>query len=497
VARIVSEIRERANVEPSPQGADPEEERWRLFQAVVGFLRNASAVQPCVIVLEDLHWADRGTLDLLIHLARNLPGARLLLVGTYRDVEVDRSHPLSAALAELRRASTFRRVLLRGLSGQEVQHMLEAVTGQEMRWAFAEAVHRQTEGNPLFVQEVLRYLVEEGLLVREGGQWHRSTQTPLEMHIPEGLRDVIGKRLSRLSPECNHVLAVAAVIGRDFALETLRLLDAADSDEALLGALEEALRVGVLDDQSRGGTVRFRFSHAFFRQTLYEEIFTPRRLRLHQEVARALERQYSARLDEHAAELAEHFAQSSDPTDLAKAVKYGELAARRALAVYAHGEAVHHWEQAILAQEVLDPDDRARQCDLLRRETRSGSSTRWRRVRWPWRRPWAILTARPRVARWRWRGSTAIEAPRRTRPMPTVNGPSGPFAMGDRDHTRACSRMGPGRNFTGCTASMPRRESSLYARSTRRGSWTIPKRYSGRRASCSRRSGRPTSRSSG
>src|SRR5204863_5253336 len=119
------------------------------------------------MVLEDLHWADRGTLDLLIHLARNLSGARLLLVATYRDIEVDRSHPLSAALAELRRISAFERVALHGLAADQVQRMLGAITGQDVSWGFAEAVQRQTEGNPLFVQEVVRYLVEEGLISRE------------------------------------------------------------------------------------------------------------------------------------------------------------------------------------------------------------------------------------------------------------------------------------------------------------------------------------------
>src|SRR5207248_1553568 len=196
--------------------ADPDEERWRLFQAVTAFLTNASAVQPLVIVLEDLHWADRGTLDLLTYLARHVQGARLVLVGTYRDVEVDRAHPLSSALADLRRVSNFDRMLLRGLSSDEVHRMMAAVTSQDVRWAFAEAVQRQTEGNPLFIQEVLRYLVEEGHISHEGGRWHRVGETPPEMHIPEGLRDVIGKRLSQLSPECNRVLAIAAVIGRDF-----------------------------------------------------------------------------------------------------------------------------------------------------------------------------------------------------------------------------------------------------------------------------------------
>src|SRR5205814_1478647 len=136
--------------------------------------------------------------------------------------------------------------------------------------------------------------------------------------------------LSRLSPECNRVLSIAAVIGRDFDLRTLQAVTGLD-DEPAAAALEEATRVGVIEDQSRAGILRFRFAHAFFRQTLYEELFSARRLRLHQEVARALERQHASRLDEHAAELAEHFAQSTDPEDLRKAVRYGELGARRAI----------------------------------------------------------------------------------------------------------------------------------------------------------------------
>src|SRR5262249_42224094 len=153
--RLISEIRDRVPVELRPPG-DPEDDRWRLLQAVSTFLRTASGVQPLLIVLEDLHDADRGTLDLLLHLARNVQGARLLIVGTYRDVEVDRAHPLSGALAELRRAGSFVRVPLRGLTVDEVQRMMSIVRGQEVPWSRAEQIHRQTEGNPLFVQEVLR-----------------------------------------------------------------------------------------------------------------------------------------------------------------------------------------------------------------------------------------------------------------------------------------------------------------------------------------------------
>jgi hypothetical protein len=356
VARIVSEVRDRVQVELRPAG-DADDDRWRLLQAVTTFLRNAGNLQPLVLVLEDLHWSDRGTLDLLLHVARNLSGARLLVVGTYRDVEVDRSHPLSGTLADLRRLDGFQRISLRGLTAQEVQRMMSSLAGQEITWTTAEAVYRQTEGNPLFVQEVQRYLIEEGLIVREAGRWRAASDTqPIAMSIPEGLRDVIGKRLTRLTPECNRILAVAAVIGRDFELQTLQSISQLD-EESVVSAVEEAEKVGILQDQSRPGSIRYRFAHAFFRQTLYEELSAPRRLRLHQEVARALEVQYARRLEEHAAELAEHFSHSTDASDLQKAVQYGRQAAQRAVEVFDFGEAERLLLRAIEAQEVFNDGD--------------------------------------------------------------------------------------------------------------------------------------------
>ncbi len=360
VARIISEVRDRVQVDLR-DAADPEDDRWRLLQSITTFLTNAALVQPLVIVLEDLHWADRGTLDLLQHVARSLQGTRIVIVGTYRDVEVDRTHPLSGAVAELRRAANFLRVPLRGLTVDEVHRMYEAVRGNEVPWGQAEAVHRQTEGNPLFVQEVLRYLVEEGIVVREDGRY--VARTPGE-GIPDGLRDVIGRRLSHLSEKTNEVLAIASVMGRDFTLGVLQRV-AGLGEEELLAALEEAAGRSVIEQREATGTVGFRFTHAFFRQTLYEEIFAPRRIRWHQQVGRALEESYARRLEEHAAELAEHFAQSTEAADLEKAVRYGEMAAHRAMAVYAYAEAARHLEQALRAQEVLDPDDRARRCGLL------------------------------------------------------------------------------------------------------------------------------------
>ncbi|MBN2075553.1 MAG: protein kinase [Dehalococcoidales bacterium] len=364
VAKIVSEVREKLHVKPR-ESQNPEEDRYRLMQAVSSFLANAAAVKPMLVILEDLHDADKGTLEMLSYVSRNLVNTRLLIVGTYRDVEVDRTHPLSAALAELRRVSTFGRVLLRGLSAEEVGRMLTGITGEEIPFGLAQAVHNQTEGNPLFVQEVVRYLTEEKLLVRAGGKLVTSDATTIQMSIPEGLRDVIGKRLSNLSEECNKLLSIAAVIGREFRLDVLQKVADIPEDD-LLTAIEEAKNVAIIEERSTvGAAVTYRFAHAFFQTILYEENIAPRRIRLHQQVAKALEEVYANRLQEHASELAEHFSYSTEPADLTKAVSYGEMAAQRATDVYEFGEAVRLLQQAIKVQEVLDPDDKGKRCDLL------------------------------------------------------------------------------------------------------------------------------------
>jgi len=364
VARIVSEVREKLHVEPR-ESQSPEEDRYRLMQAVTSFLINAASVKPMLVVLEDLHDADKGTLEMLSYVSRNITGTRVMIIGTYRDVEVNRNHPLSAALAELRRISSFSRVLLRGLSIDEVRRMLAGITHEEIPVGLAEAVHRQTEGNPLFVQEVVRYLTEEKLLVRSGGKLVTSDSATLQMNIPEGLRDVVGKRLSNLGEECNRIMSIAAVIGREFRLDVLRKI-ADISEDDLLTSIEEAKNIAIIEERSTvGATVTYRFAHAFFRTILYEENIAPRRIRLHQQVARVLEEVYRSRLHEHAAELAEHFSYSSEASDLTKAVEYGEMAAGRASDVFDYGEAARLLQQALKVQEVLDNNDKAKRCDLL------------------------------------------------------------------------------------------------------------------------------------
>jgi predicted ATPase len=297
-------------------------------------------------VLEGLHDADRGTLDLLLYLARNLHGSWLLVVGTYRDVAVNRAHPLAAALTELYRASNVGRIQLRGLTTDEVHQLLADASQQTIPQPFAELVQRQTEGNPLFVRETLRFVIDTGLVERRDGALRRVGDQTLAGRIPEGLRDAVGKRLSLLNDSTNRVLSVAAVLGREFPLDVLRLV-LGGPDEELEAALEEASAAAILEERSAiGWAIMYRFSHAFFRETLYDEIVAPRRNRLHQQVARALEEVHRARLGEHAAELAEHYAFSTDTSDLAKAAHFGELAARRAADVFAYGDAARQLEPA-------------------------------------------------------------------------------------------------------------------------------------------------------
>jgi DNA-binding CsgD family transcriptional regulator len=212
---------------------------------------------------------------------------------------------------------------------------------------------------------MLRFVVEEGMVARRGGALRRVGERSLVGRIPEGLRDVVGKRLSRLGPNTNRVLSIASVIGREFALEVVKRVSAGPETE-LEAALEEAVAASIIEERSVVGmAITYRFTHAFFRQTLYDEIIAPRRIRLHQQIGRVLEQLHARHLGEHATELAEHYAFSSVTEDLTKAVYYSEIAANRAMGLFAYSEAGRVLERALQVQDVLDPDDVTKRCDLL------------------------------------------------------------------------------------------------------------------------------------
>jgi class 3 adenylate cyclase/pimeloyl-ACP methyl ester carboxylesterase len=262
-----------------PPPDESERERYRLYEAFATFLAETSRASPTVLVLDDLHLADRSTLLLLKHIVRSPGQSPLLLLGTYRETEIARTHPLAEILADLRRDRPFERVSLQGLDEGDVGALIGAWAGQETPPpALIQAVHELTEGNPFFIEEVLRHLAETGVIYQRDGGW-ATHLTVDEMRIPEGIREVIGQRLSRLSEECNSILTIASVIGREFSLDALERASDLSLDR-LLDLLEEAVAAHVVAEVPHV-VGRYSFSHTVIRETLYEELTTTRRVRLH------------------------------------------------------------------------------------------------------------------------------------------------------------------------------------------------------------------------
>ena len=340
IAQIVPELRQLLpDLEPSPN-LEPEQARFRLFDSITTFLKNAAQSQPLLLVLDDLHWADPSSLMLWEFVSKEISNARVMLLGTYRDVEVGRRHPLSQVLGSLIREPSFRRVRLGGLSKQEVSRLVELSAGVTLAEPSLDLIHSRTQGNPLFLSELVRLSGEES--IGAGDSWTSA--------LPEGIKDIIGRRLDRLSVQCNDTLTVASVIGREFSLEQLKPLIDGLAEDALLEVLEEAQSARVIEE-SPGSGDRFRFAHALIQDTVGSELTTARRVRLHSRIAQALEQLYGANAEAHAAELAHHFAEAEAVLGTEKLVRYSLMAGEQALAAYAHEEALVHFQRALAAKE--------------------------------------------------------------------------------------------------------------------------------------------------
>jgi DNA-binding SARP family transcriptional activator/class 3 adenylate cyclase len=363
LARLVPELGERLlGARPTITG-DPEEERDRLFDSVASLLSGASRARPVLLVLDDLQWAARPTLLLLRHLLRWREPMRLLLLGTYRDTELDRAHPLAQVLADLRREPVqIERLRLHGLDADAVSAYVAATGGQAPdahTVEFSRTLYESTEGNPFFIGEVLRHLVESGLVRGENGRWVATAEIA-DVGLPEGVKDVIGRRLSRLSEAANRALAVASVVGPTFSLPVLERVDVGGSPDELLDALEEALRAGLI---SETGPSSYSFAHALIRQTLYAELTSTRRARLHRRIGEAIEQASGAERQVEA--LAHHFAEAALDGQIAKAADYALEAGRRALDRLDPEEAVARLERGIELLDLEPTADHARQADLL------------------------------------------------------------------------------------------------------------------------------------
>ena len=321
---------------PPPPPLDSEEGQFQLFDAMSGFVRGVSERVPLVVALDDLHWADRATLQLLAHLARDLAHARILVLGTYRDTDLDRRHPLSQALAEMNREDLFLRLPLRGLGEREVGAYIARAAGVEPSRELVRRVFEETEGNPFFLSEVVNLMAQEGTLGASAS----------DVAIPEGVRQALGRRLDRLSSEANSLLTTLAVAGREFDHALVRALSGHD-EQTTLQLVEEALAARVLEESGRTG--EYRFKHALMQETLLTELSAARRVLLHGQIAEAFETLYGTDDRDHLAALANHYAESAvlNREHARNAVRYLRLAAEQSMAALGYDDAVKLFERCL------------------------------------------------------------------------------------------------------------------------------------------------------
>ena len=339
---------------PLPVESDPARSRFRLFDAVAGFWRRAAARQPLLLVTDDLHRADVPSLRLLEFVMANVDGSRLMVLGTYRDAEVSRQHPLSDTLAELHRNASVQRFLLGGFSLAETTCFVASVAGAASP-ELAAALHDQTAGHPLFLAELARDLRQASGsgAAKPGSGWSV---------VPRGVREVIGARVNRLTPRCVEVLQTAAVFGREFSSELLCRVLAAVSEDAVMATIEEARTASLIDQSAESGS--YQFAHALVRDALYDELPARRRAALHQQVGAAFEAHYQGDLSACWSTLAHHYHAAGPAGDAAKAIEYASRAAERAQAMHAHEEAARHYLRACSALPA-GPGTDAQRCRLL------------------------------------------------------------------------------------------------------------------------------------
>ncbi len=333
--------------------------RLAVLSDAIGELLRRSA--PTVVVLDDMQWIDQASLVAMRHVVAD-EARGVTILGTYRDTDLDRMHPLSAALADLRKVDGVRRVALDGLDEESVSEFFRVAAGHEIDPVgrdLAGAVHAQTSGNPLFVGEVIRHLAEMGVFSQENRRSGAGSSAVMSM-LPEGLREVIGRRLTRLGDDATQALRVGAVIGRSFDAD---LVEAVLSRDAL-DDIERAVAAGIIVDTTRA----YEFRHAVVRDVLLAELSTARRRRMHRDVVTVLERRWALSIERHLDELAYHHGEAQS----ASAPTWYLRAAAAAHTVF-DGRSAELVERGLELLDVADDDDPTLRCDLLIARARASS----------------------------------------------------------------------------------------------------------------------------
>jgi tetratricopeptide (TPR) repeat protein len=356
IGRLLPELQEHLSGEIDAS-SDPDAARFRLLESVTAFLWNAAQRQPLVLILEDLHAADAPSLLLLRFLASELAGSRLLILATYRDVAPVPHHRLSETEAELGREQASSEIHLQGLAEPDVSRLIELTTGQVPSARVVTTVHRETDGNPLFLSEMIRLLSTEGRLedIEAELGWRRT--------VPDRIRDVIDRRLRHLSSACHRLIATASVIGREFSVDILTLASGTDTAQAL-GDLEEAL-AGRVIARLPGSAGVFRFSHVLVRDTLYDDLPLPRRLELHARIGEIIDDLYVSDAGPHLAEVAAHFVEAAPLVGPRRALEYVRRAGDWALQNLAYEEAARLYRVGLQLLEGKAPSEEKDRCELL------------------------------------------------------------------------------------------------------------------------------------
>jgi class 3 adenylate cyclase/tetratricopeptide (TPR) repeat protein len=359
VVRLAPELARAAAVEPPAGDADAA----LVTRALRSWLEHTTTDTPTLVVLDDLHWADAATLLVVRSLFDRAPVPQLLVVGTYRDTDLDRRHPLAATLADLRRHEHVTRLGIGGLDEEGVLEFISAAAGYDLDAAgraLAAGVYAETSGNPFFVGEILRHLAETGAIVQRDGTW-TTDLAPGDFGIPEGIREVVGRRLSRLGDDTERVLSTAAIVGLEFDMRVVAGALGLDVDDAI-DTLEHAGRAALVDEVT---AERWRFAHAIVRETLLDELSSSRRVRQHRKVAAAIEANRAPNLDAVATQIAYHWSEAAaGGVDLDRALHWGTRAGDLALEAAAVDDAIHWYEHTL---GLLDPDTPmlAAECGIL------------------------------------------------------------------------------------------------------------------------------------
>jgi tetratricopeptide (TPR) repeat protein len=368
LARILPELRELVTGLPEMTPEDTEASRFHVFEAASRFLRTIAAARPLVLILDDLHAADEPSLRLLDFLAADVADAAMLVVGLYRE-EFEAGDPRAELLADLARARSAIRLDPRGLDQASVARLIERVAATAPDHEVVEAIWRQTEGNPLFVGEVVRLLAAEGRLGRLDYGDGRL------FGVPEGVGAVIGRRLARLSPQCRSLLARASVLGVEIPLELLARLEGS-SRENLLLVLDEAVSARVVLEPGYRGS-QWRYGHALIREVLYESLPGSARIELHLRAGTALEEMHEGSAEPPLAELAHHFLEARAGQ---KAAGHALRAARKATELLAYEEAVRLYLLALDAGAFEDAVCCRLLLELGEAASRAGDQARMRQT---------------------------------------------------------------------------------------------------------------------